>query len=286
MATRKKTTKRARPIKRAKRTKRTWRTAANSDRHELYELAVQGTESDCAFIDRVYRQLRHATPHTLREDFCGTGLMAREWVEWRATNQAIGIDLDDQVLRRGRERISHLAAASRKRIQLKKGDVNRVKSAPSDVVVALNFSYFLFRTREQLRTYFINARKNVRAGGIMVVDAYGGSGSWSVGEEDRSLDGFTYVWHQAKVSPITHDVTNHIHFRFPDGSEMRRAFTYVWRLWTLPEIKELLVEAGFKRPVVYWEGTERKTGEGNGVFKPSRLGEACTGWIVYIVAEN
>jgi hypothetical protein len=37
---------------------------------------------------------------------------------------------------------------------------------------------------------------------------------------------------------------------------------------------------------VYWEGTNHKTGEGNGVFKPSRRGEACAGWIAYLVAEK
>ena len=266
--------------------RKAWRTAKNSDKHELYELSVQGTESDCIMIDRVFRKRLNRTPHTLREDFSGTGLMSREWVQWRASNSAVGVDLDAKVLRRGREKISSLSADQRKRIQLKKGDVNRVRTEGADVLLALNFSYFVFHTRAQLLEYFTNARKNVKDGGMIFVDAYGGSGSWAVGEEDRSLDGFTYVWHQARVNPITHSVVNHIHFRFPDGSEIRRAFTYHWRLWTLPEIKEVLIEAGFHRPVVYWEGTERKSGEGNGVFKPSHRGEACEGWIVYIAAEK
>jgi hypothetical protein len=154
------------------------------------------------------------------------------------------------------------------------------------VLLALNFSYFVFKRRSELVNYFTHARSNIAPGGLMIVDAYGGSGSWSEGEEERSLDGFTYVWDQAKVNPITNEVINHIHFRFPDGSEIRRAFTYEWRLWTLPEISEALVEAGFLKPKVYWEGTVKKTGEGNGVFKETRAGEACGGWIVYIVAEN
>jgi hypothetical protein len=45
-------------------------------------------------------------------------------------------------------------------------------------------------------------------------------------------------------------------------------------------------EAGFARTTVYWEGTVARTGEGNGVFKPSRRGEACQGWIAYLVAEK
>jgi hypothetical protein len=81
-------------------------------------------------------------------------------------------------------------------------------------------------------------------------------------------------------------VLNHIHFRFPDGSELRKAFTYDWRLWTLAEIQETLIEAGFVRPAVYWEGTVKKTGEGDGVFRRKTVGEACGGWIAYIVAEK
>ncbi len=266
--------------------KKAWRTAKNSDRHELYELSVQGTESDCVLIDRVFRQTRGRTPHSMREDFCGTALFAREWVQWRATNTAIGVDLDAKILRRARDANLTLSVDERKRVQLKKGDVKRVRTAAVDVLVALNFSYFVFHTRAQLLKYFISAYENVKTGGMIFVDAYGGSGSWTVGEEERSLDGFTYVWHQAKISPITHHVVNYIHFRFPDGSEMPRAFSYHWRLWTLPEIKEVLVEAGFRKPIVLWEGTERKSGEGNGVFKPSHRGEACEGWIVYVAAEK
>ena len=48
-------------------------------------------------------------------------------------------------------------------------------------------------------------------------------------------------------------MVNHIHFEFTNGSRLKRAFTYEWRLWTLPEIRELLGEAGFSRSTVYWE---------------------------------
>jgi hypothetical protein len=78
----------------------------------------------------------------------------------------------------------------------------------------------------------------------------------------------------------------HIHFKFPDGSELRPAFTYEWWLWTLPEIQELLYEAGFTNVTVYWEGTDKKTNEGNGVYKPETIGTADAGWVCYITAEK
>jgi hypothetical protein len=66
---------------------------------------------------------------------------------------------------------------------------------------------------------------------------------------------------------------------------MKKAFTYVWRLWTLPEILEMLTETGFKNSTVYWEGTD-EDGDGDGVFTPEEKGEADAGWIAYLVAEK
>ncbi len=42
----------------------------------------------------------------------------------------------------------------------------------------------------------------------------------------------------------------HIDFKFEDGSVQKRAFSYDWRLWILPEIREVLAEAGFRRSTV------------------------------------
>ena len=76
-----------------------------------------------------------------------------------------------------------------------------------------------------------------------------------------------------------------IHFRFPDGSKLKKAFSYSWRLYTAPELRDMLLEAGFRDVTVYWEG-EDEDGEGNGVFTPNEKGEADLAWIAYIVAEK
>ena len=89
-------------------------------------------------------------------------------------------------------------------------------------------------------------------------------------QEKRPINNgrFTYVWDQHSYDPITGSAVCKIHFHFPDGSKIRDAFTYHWRLWTLPELRELLAEAGFARSTVYWEGTDEETGEGDGDFQP------------------
>jgi hypothetical protein len=66
---------------------------------------------------------------------------------------------------------------------------------------------------------------------------------------------------------------------------IKKAFSYEWRLWSAPEIRELLLEAGFRKATVYWEG-EDEDGDGNGEFTPDESGVADLAWIAYIVAEK
>ena len=105
-------------------------------------------------------------------------------------------------------------------------------------------------------------------------------------EEETEYDDFTYVWDQAQYDPVTGHMKAHIHFRFPDGSELSPAFTYEWRLWSLPEIRELLEEAGFKKITVYDESWDYEQDEGTGEFKPVEKMDADPGWVVYIAAEK
>ena len=118
------------------------------------------------------------------------------------------------------------------------------------------------------------------------MDAFGGYETYREMEEETEHDDFTYVWDQSRYHPVTGDILCYIHFTFPDGSKINRAFAYDWRLWTLPELQELLTQAGFARTQVYWEGTDRKSGEGNGVYTPTKSGEADAAWICYLSAEK
>jgi len=272
---------------RGKKPKKGWRTAATSDHHELYELSVQEPEAECDLIDQVWREKRRRKPHHIREDFCGTAAVCMEWIKRHKDNTSIGVDLDQSVLDWGRERISkRLKPEQTKRLTLVEGDVMTARTEPVDSVMAMNFSYFLFKTRPELVKYFQKVYKALVDDGIMLLDAYGGSDSYLEMEEERDLDGFTYVWDQFSYNPINGDVVNYIHFRFPDGTALKRAFTYEWRLWTLPELQELLKEAGFSKVTVYWEGTDEETEEGNGEWTASTEGEACPGWIAYLAAEK
>ena len=266
------------------------KTAELADPHRLYEIAVQSPEAEVDFVDRTYRRLRGRSARWLREDFCGTAAVACAWVRRRKLNRALGVDLDPEVLDWARRNnLSALTPGQRQRLELLERDVLAVRSRPMDIVLALNFSYWLLSGRQALRGYFEQVRGALATDGVFFLDAYGGYDSYRVITEERPLEDpdlgpFTYVWEQAAYEPVSGRLVCHIHFAFPDGSRLERAFSYDWRLWSLPEIRELLVEAGFSRVTVYWQGWDAD-GNPDGRFVPVENGEPDAGWIAYLTAE-
>ena len=265
--------------------------AQSADRHLLYQQAVQDVEAEIDFVEDTWSELRQRPAVLLREDFCGTANTACEWVSRDREHQAIGIDLDGQVLDWGR--LNNLAALDdeqAQRVELLQENVLQTRTEPADIILAMNFSYYLFLERDQLREYFASALQGLVEDGILFLDAYGGYEAPMVLTEpreckDRDGNDFTYIWEQASFNPIDSCMDCHIHFEFSDKSRMEKAFSYHWRLWTLPEIREILYEAGFTKVDVYWEGTDEVNNEGNGIYTPSETGDADPGWVCYVVAQ-
>lgn len=264
------------------------------DRHLLYSASVQSADVDVDFFQRVYKRKRGQRFTTIREDFCGTALLACEWVKRNRENRAIGIDLDRATLDWGRKHYVPVLGDAAQRLTLIEGDVLTPGHPKADVVAALNFSYNIFKTRDQLQKYFRAVRKALLPGGMFFLDVFGGTGAMEEEEEDRKIpssvafDGtpvprFTYVWEQAAFNPVDHDILCHIHFKLADGKKLKRAFTYDWRLWTLPELQELLLAAGFKSAEVYVEGWDDEEDDTDGVFRRRRRFENQSGWVAYVV---
>jgi SAM-dependent methyltransferase len=257
-----------------------------ADPHELYEESVQDVEEECEFIATRFREIRGREALSFREDFCGTASAACQWIRQGSEHSAIAVDIDPAVLAWGREnRVNRLSDEQRGRLTMIESNVLTVETNPVDIVGAFNFSYFLFQTRPEMLSYFESVKHTLKDDGLFCLDAFGGHEAFEEMKEKTKYDKFTYVWDQSKYYPVTGEMVCHIHFKFPDGSKLKKAFTYVWRLWTLPELLEMLETAGFRNPVVYWEGTD-EDGEGDGVFTPETKGEADAGWIAYITAEK
>ena len=230
--------------------------ADQADKHILYEDSVQCAESEIDFVDQTFEKLRNRKAKNLREDFCGTTNSSCEWVRRRDTNLAYSVDLDPDVLEWGRQHhIEKLSNEQKNRINIVTADVMESGVKSMDVVLAMNFSYWIFKDRETMIRYFRSVHDSLIDDGIMFLDSFGGYESFREMEENTQHDGFTYVWDQSHYNPITGDGLFHIHFKFKDGSRIEKAFTYEWRVWTLPEITEMLKEAGFKAEV-YWEGED------------------------------
>jgi len=258
-------------------------TAATADKYVLYQMAVQETDFEVGFVADRYRELRGKEALHLREDFCGTALTATTWVQEHPERTADAYDLDEECLEWGRSHhIAELDEAS-KRLQLFREDVRKI-GKPADLRLAHNFSWKIFRTRAELLEYFRAAYEGLADDGIFSLDMFGGTDSMELTEEERWVDDdFLYVWDQDEYWPGNGHCRNFIHFRFPDGSEMKRAFKYEWRLWTMPEVKEILLEVGFDRILTYFEAFD-DDGDGTGEYELDDRGHPCEGWLAYLIA--
>jgi len=255
---------------------------------------VQSADADLDFVERIYKRKRGGRCRRLREDFCGTAALACEWVSRRKDNRAIGVDLDRPTLEWGRRfYVSHLGKAA-ERLTLACKDVRALTRPRVEVIVAQNFSYSVFKTREDLGGYFRKVRSSLVDTGIFFIDTLGGPEAMDVLKEKRRIPAskafngaripaFTYVWDQVRFNPVNHDLLCHIHFRLPDGTRIKRAFTYDWRLWTLPELQELLLEAGFASAEVYVEGWDEEADDTDGIFRRRRYFENQSAWVAYVV---
>ncbi|MFT5448424.1 MAG: cyclopropane fatty-acyl-phospholipid synthase-like methyltransferase [Gammaproteobacteria bacterium] len=260
--------------------------AQKADRHVLYQDSVQCVEAEIDFVDDTFKKIRGRNAITLREDFCGTANTSCEWVRRREGNSAIGVDLDAEVLEWGaKNNIADLGDAAHQ-ITLYEQNVLDVRHEPVDTVLAMNFSYWILNERASLRRYFRQVRDAMVNDGIFFLDCYGGYEAQREMRERSENDGYTYVWDQAHFNPVNAHMRCYIHFHFPDGSKMNKAFTYDWRLWSLPEITELLKEAGFAKVSAWWQGWDENEQDGDGEYEPVEEADADAAWVCYIVAEK
>ncbi len=260
--------------------------AVAADRFRLYEKSVQCPEVDLDFAERVFLRNNGRKPYSLREDFCASAWIASSWVKRNRNNTAVGIDLSPEVLEWSKKNhVSKLSLTQQKRIKLLQGDVMTTVSKGMDLVMALNFSYWVFMDRSSMKDYFIQVKKNMSKDGLFILDAYGGSNANMEIKEKTKFKNFTYIWEQEQFDPATGKMMCRIHFQFPDKSWIRNAFSYEWRVWTLPELQELLHESGYDTEI-YWEG-EDENGAGNGEYEPLQgKASADEAWISYIVAKR
>lgn len=262
--------------------------------HHLYEASVQDTESELTLFTRWFRKKTGRPMRTLREDFSGTGAFACDFVARHRENRGWAVDLDRDTLLWGKAFHGASLGEDLERMQFVHGDVRTAETPTVDHINALNFSYSLFKTRPDLTAYFRACRKRLRPDGLFIVDVFGGTESQQVKQDRREvpacrlkdgtrLKAFTYYWAQQSFNPVTFDMTCAIHFKYPGLKKMKNAFTYDWRLWTLPEVRELMEEAGFNTEV-YIHGFDAD-GDSDEIYRKRTRYENTEGWVAYIVGQ-
>lgn len=266
------------------------------DIHDLYELCVQSPRHAVPLL----RAIHGGGPAILGEDFAATAAVSRHWCRTVPGGRAVAVDLDQDLLAR---------AADEPRVRRVVGDVRDDPAAgdPVDVVVAANFSAGYMHTRAELVAYLTAARRRLRPGGVVVCDTYGGESAFTLGAVERFHDAPTdrahpgdtgparirYTWEQREADPLTGMVTNVLHFRLerPSGGAIEvldtwpEAFTYRWRLWSPPELRDAMLEAGLTRTDVYAEIPDAVDDEGNAYVEPADGADLAPSFIVLVAGR-
>ena len=259
---------------------------AEFDKYFYYLNSVQAPENDVRFMRDTYRELRGKYPFIMREDFCGTHALSCEWVKLNSKNKSYGIDLDLEPILYGQKNYaSKLTAKQRENIQILQTDVLNPGLPKADIICSMNFSQYTFKERSMMKSYFHNCLTTLNESGILLLDCFGGSACQRENEEMTKHKNFKYYWHQRSFDPISNQAVFNIHYKPNGKSKVENVFTYDWRMWSIPELREMMSEVGFQKTYVYWEGTTR-AGEGDGNFKRTETGEECLAWIAYIVGTK
>lgn len=266
--------------------------APRRDRHAFYEAAVQGVEWDLDFLVRAFRTRNDRAPRTFREDFCSTAALATAWAQRHPDNRSWAVDLDPEPLAWAKRHRLPYARGVEGRVHLVRSDVRRPQRPAVDVACALNFSWWVFHRRTDLVAYLRAARASLVSRGLLVMNLYGGTRAEKPlvertrkaagnGPDGTMHEGFTYIWEQESFDAVTRRLLAHIHFESRAGRRMARAFTYDWRMWTLPELRECALEAGFREVEVWSEGWTRDRRTHNGVLYQRRTLDNDDCWIAY-----
>jgi hypothetical protein len=249
----------------------------SADPFTLYELAVTSPRQLAPFLYALHGK----RPKVLGEDFSGTAAVSRGWIRYRKGLRAIAVDQDADVLAKTEPMAGLKLVAS---------DVLKVRDK-ADLIAATNFPVCYWHTRKALIKYLRHVRSRLNPRGIFVADLYGGPHALKTGKRTKQVrlpDGgsFMYVWDQKSVDPLTGRVFNAIHFRVPGEKPIRNAFTYDWRLWSIPEMCDAMREAGFKSTEVHDRMGAAIDAVGNVYVKAAEPGELDRDYVVYVVARK
>jgi SAM-dependent methyltransferase len=275
---------------------------------ELYRWAVQDPETHAIVLRTMYERLRPGRQALiLREDFAGTSAESVAWVALRRGRRAIAVDLDRPTLEWAQRRATRLLGARASEIQFVQTDVRSVgplEVPHADIISVLNFSILYQHDPEELRSYLWHAVHGLAPGGILVLNLFGGAATVRPGTtrhwvtpqprlpSEAAIPAFEYVWEVRSYDRASERLDCRIHFAAPHATapertrELRDAFRYDWRLWSMHELVGACAQAGFSSVQVWRHTYDPSKGEAGvflGCVEPDSM-LALESWTAYIVA--
>ncbi|CAH1452437.1 unnamed protein product [Lactuca virosa] len=269
----------------------------------LYQQSVQSPKGDISYLQKFFlTYVGGRAPLHLQEDFCGTALLSTEWLRSDSRRTAVGLDLDVEALDWCMENnVNKVGADLSSRIVLFHGNVLQPQEA---LLVKSSFQNTMNNVTLEDDENGIESVANSEklpprdiVCGIFVMDLYGGTSSECELRMQRKFPNFTYTWEQAGFDIIQRKTRISLHFTLQkhQKKKLRHAFSYSWRLWSLPEIKDCMEEAGF-RSIHFWirqmpDSENIKSIEGFGGGKDVKYEEVTNfqqkdSWNAYIVGVS
>ena len=65
-------------------------------------------------------------------------------------------------------------------------------------------------------------------------------------ETEHPDEGFSYFWDQDSFDPVSNHAKFYIHFKRRGEARQDRVFSYDWRMWSIPEIRDIMEDVGFR----------------------------------------
>jgi hypothetical protein len=258
------------------------------NKYSLYTLCAQNPPRDAKALLAIYADVnqRERNDLTLGEDFSAAAALSRAWCQLLPKGRAVAVDHDPEALS---------LARAHPRVRLVQSDVFDA-ATKVDLLAVLNFSIGELHRRSRLLAYFKHARSRLKPRGCLVCDIYGGADCFNTGTVSQRILGprgqrITYRWEQRTADPLTARVTNAMHFQISrTGAKSIRlhdAFVYNWRLWSVPELREAMLDAGFADVQVYPRTADATDQDGRLYFSPIEdAHELAAGFNVFVVART
>lgn len=232
---------------------------------------------------------------TLHEDFSGSAAFANAWCTSNPRRSALAIDMDPE---------AHADGTPHPRLRRLTADLTRLPRtlpgpAKADVVYAGNFATCEVHARDALVAYLTRARQRLTPGGVFVCDLYAGPGAWRTGDTRvihpplPELPSYrvAYTWRQREADLVNGLVANAIDFELVNARgvavhELVNAFNYHWRLWSIPEMRDAMAQAGFDEVDVYPDAPDAVDADGVAYLAPMDFLETRSSAVVYVCARR